>query len=214
MSNIAIVGPMHSGKTTFAKLLVDLGGYTRLGLADAVKDAAEYMLNTFLSYNIAYFPDRQDALGVSGQPPILLDRQEIEDAKDVFRPFLQWFGTDFARQYLRNDRCWIDMYLAQLPHVVGPVICDDVRFPNEADALREAGFLILRIVRDETVRLESIGTHRRSATRHSSETEGDSIRVDGTISNTGDVAALTRIAHQWLGLQAPGYAGLGDDTTR
>jgi hypothetical protein len=212
VTHLAIVGPMHSGKTTLANILVEEHGYTRIGLADAVKDAAEYMLNSFITFNLHHFPDRQDALG-GPRPPILIDRQEIEDAKTTFRPLLQWLGTDFARQYLKNDRCWIEMFLAKLRHAQGPVVCDDVRFPNEADALREAGFTIVRITRPEEDRLGSIGSPAQHLGQlsHTSETEARTITSTFTIPNSGSVADLSWLARRHFGTAV--YAGVGDDTT-
>jgi hypothetical protein len=191
LPHIAVVGPMHSGKTTLAHLVVERLGYTRLALADPVKDAVEWACNQFIAFNLGYFPDRQDALGMHGAPPILIDRQEIEDAKHVFRPILQWWGTEFARQYLKNDRVWIEMFLDRLRHTIGPVVTDDVRFPNEAQALRDVGFRIVRIVRPEEDRLDSIGSQQTMGElSHASEIALNAIVPDTTITNDGTVDEL------------------------
>lgn len=181
MTHTAIVGTMHSGKSTLASLLVGRYGYTRMGLADEVKYAAMDMLNEFLHIYRDSFPDRWD--GLCGKRIIInIDRQEIEDSKGVFRPFLQWLGTDFARQYLKNDACWIEMFSkkVQAHGMSGPIVCDDVRFPNEADALRELGFRIVRIRRPEEERIASILASGGSldALTHASESDVSSIRVD------------------------------------
>jgi hypothetical protein len=185
--NIALVGPQRSGKSTVAEVLVSEYGYGRISLADPVKDACLWACNEFLFHNIGLFPDRWD--GLQGKEiPLPIDRQELEDAKDIFRPLLQWWGTDFARRYLKNDNVWIEMFLDRVKHALGPIVCDDVRFPNEASALKEAGFTIIRIERPEEARLAEITNV--GSLRHESETALDAISADDTILNRGTVGDL------------------------
>ncbi|MCC6382629.1 MAG: hypothetical protein IT304_08960 [Dehalococcoidia bacterium] len=191
---IALVAPMHSGKTTLANLLVERG-YRRIALADALKYAAMWMLNDFILSYADYFPERKGRKDY-GHGPILIDREEIEEHKAVFRPFLQWLGTDFARQYLGNDRVWIDMFLSSIVPVNVPVVCDDVRFPNEAEALRAEGFRILRIIRPEEDRRASVlqaTGEDVSVDLHVSESRIDDIRVDDCI-HAGNLAELRAAA--------------------
>ena len=177
MTRIAIVGEMHSGKTTLANALVEQHGFVRLGLADPLKDAACGMLTSFIDAHARYFPDRWD--GLLGKRVVLpIDRQEIEDGKSIFRPFLQWLGTEFAREYLGNANCWLNIFEETLlgDYFEADVVCDDVRFPNEADYLRDLGFDIIRIHRNEKERLASIGSSAHCT--HQSETMLDKITVD------------------------------------
>jgi hypothetical protein len=184
MRRIAIVGEAHSGKTTLANALVEHHGFVRLGLADPLKDAACEMLTWFIDSHHNYFPDRWDGLGRRHTTiPLPIDRQEMEDGKTVFRPFLQWLGTEFAREYLKNDTCWLQMFEQRLKDFhpesdidEGRVVCDDVRFPNEAEYLRGLSFQIIRIHRNETERLASIGSTAHCT--HQSETMLDKIIVD------------------------------------
>jgi hypothetical protein len=182
MKRIAVVGEMHSGKTTLANALVEHHGFVRLGLADPLKDMACGMLSLFVWSFSDYFPDRWD--GLQGKKIALpVDRQEVEDGKSVFRPFLQWLGTDFAREYLKNDECWLQIFEQRLKdfHPESDiderrVVCDDVRFPNEADYLRNLGFQIIRIHRNESERLASIGSSEHCT--HQSETMLNKITAD------------------------------------
>lgn len=56
------------------------------------------------------------------------------------------YGTNYVRKYLGRDSYWLDagMAAAQLTHTRGslPVITD-VRFPNEAKAIKDAGGLLV-----------------------------------------------------------------------
>jgi hypothetical protein len=135
---------------------------------------------------------------------IELDRLDLDEAKDVFRPFLQWFGTDFVRRYCGADGYWVDAFLAAAERADEFVVCDDCRFPNEAAELRAAGFLIVRIERPEDQRLAAIA--RKMADRgmgddeisqviaqhaaHPSETMHAAIEADYTLVNDGDIDAF------------------------
>jgi hypothetical protein len=201
--NIALIGPMHSGKTTLATMLEKEYGYTRVGLADGVKDWGIALLNNFLAWNQGEFPDRWD--GMRGKQIIIpLDRQEIEAGKSVFRPFLQWLGTDFVRNYLKAPLFWVDgfrEYVEALPEQ--PVVCDDVRFPNEATALKEMGFTLIRLNRPEKDRHASISNSGGDLERtlcHPSETEHQSIACDEThsVRSLDDLAAIAAdIGTRW-----------------
>jgi hypothetical protein len=166
MKNIAFVGPMHSGKTTAANYLVERYGYERIGLADTVKMAAAGML-TSLVWDT--WRTVRPAVTVA----------EINENKSVFRPFLQWLGTDLVREYWGQPNYWINRFLQNMQGLDG-IVCDDVRFPNEAETLREAGFHIVRLHRFEDERVASVvasgGT--LDTLNHPSETQLDAIWSD------------------------------------
>ena len=140
---IAVIGKLMSGKTTLAKYLVNDHDFVRVALADAVKDQGLAMLNYGLRLN-----------GVS---ELTLDREMLELEKDKFRVFLQWYGTDFWREYMEDDAHWIDLLrekVASMP--LSNLVIDDVRFPNEVEAMREMGFTVFKLTRDEDERRQAI----------------------------------------------------------
>jgi len=53
----------------------------------------------------------------------------------------QLLGTDVGRAL--DQEVWIRYLLTHLPD--GPVVVDDVRFRNECEALRKAGFVLIRL---------------------------------------------------------------------
>lgn len=53
-------------------------------------------------------------------------------------------GTEWGRTYLGED-CWIRAWKATKPD--GNVVCDDVRFQNEADMIRKMGGVVVQIQR-------------------------------------------------------------------
>jgi hypothetical protein len=141
---------MHSGKTTFANELVECHDFLRMAFADPVKNASVDMINAFLTH--------------IGREPSMT-RAQLDRDKNDLRWLLQGVGTELGRQYVGPDSLWVDLFREELrmdrtgcslygkPHLV---VCDDCRFPNEIEALQEMGFTIIRIVRDERSRLDSI----------------------------------------------------------
>lgn len=69
----------------------------------------------------------------------------VEIHKD--RRLLQWVG-DFGRQYFGED-VWVNKLIRALPRPDVNVFISDVRFPAEAKALNDHGFLIINIMRDD-----------------------------------------------------------------
>lgn len=103
------------------------------------------------------------------------------------REFLQKFGTEVGRQI--HPDVWVNSLFEGL----GPYdhrIITDVRFPNEADAIKRNGGVNIRVIRD-------IGTTGDIAT-HASETALDDYPFDYIIDNSGTIEELTlKIKDLW-----------------
>ncbi len=181
MKVIGLVGRLKSGKDTFYQCVqaasrADTGvcKVHRLAFADALKEEVA------------------QACGVS--------LADINEQKDVYRPMLQWWGTEFRRR-LYHEEYWIHRLhekLTELRYRTPPpvaVFITDVRFPNEGDYVRRQGGQLVRIVRPQT---ESNG----AVAGHASEASMDAYPVDGTILNDGCLGALEEVARQfWEKLQ-------------
>lgn len=172
MTSIGLVGKMCAGKTSIAKALAEKHGYARLSLAYEVKEDAAAMLSYWLDVYSNH---------VSPLQRVDIDVAWIEKNKGILRPFLQWLGTEWGRQLVGPETIWIDRFLLRVSKVTLPVVCDDLRFLNEADALRKAGFVIVRVVRDESERRASAGS--QGIDGHASETEQQAISADIIIYN-------------------------------
>lgn len=150
-SLIGITGYLRTGKDSTAKLLVDEFGYTKLAFADPLREMAR-AIDPFIWLNgspsFLTEPFGGDTLVLYS---VLVDTVGYEKAKGVpdFRRFLQRLGTDGVRNIL-GDSTWVDL-AAERAHAVladgGKVVFSDVRFPNEADAVREMGGVVWRTVR-------------------------------------------------------------------
>lgn len=112
-----------------------------------------------------------------------------EPTKEEMRWVWQTMGTDLVRK--RFPTFWVDWGMEQAQEILRrspryAVVFTDVRFQNEADAIRAAGGLIVRVTRDGKV----VGDDP-----HPSETEMASIVPDLTLdAASGDIAALFRNA--------------------
>lgn len=114
--------------------------------------------------------------------------------KEVVDPFwnatprdvLQKFGTEACRNNLRND-IWVKSVEKRLLDVGMDKdwVITDVRFPNEADAIKAWGGIVLKVHRPAELR-EAIATKE-----HISETALDDYpRWDGIIRNDSDLNTL------------------------
>lgn len=166
---IAFVAKRKSGKTTAANILIQ-HGFTRLSLADPVKEAAAFMLNTWLDHMGEMHP---------------ITTKEINANKATFRPLLEFIGTTFGRDYLGTPDRWIRLFEFRLGLLDGPVVCDDMRLPNEAEELRAMGFTIVKIERDEHDRQRELEMAGEPSGVMASETHLDEIVPDITILNDG-----------------------------
>jgi hypothetical protein len=79
---------------------------------------------------------------------------------------------------------WVTAALDVIADIWSPVVVSDVRYPNEAEALRTRGFKIVRIVRPDTAPLPG------GASAHDSETALDNYPVDETLRNDESLAEL------------------------
>lgn len=179
--DVAFFGPMGVGKTTCANLLEIGGRYARLSFADGVKDDVVDMLN-FIIDHTAHTTDIHKEL--SANPALIrnsgsfaLNRTTIENFKDpVFRPLLQWYGTDFWRQFMGVPDYWLKRFESRIDGTTAPVVVDDCRFPNEADLLRDKGFIIIKLNRDDKA---------NPGSNHVSESAMDNYHADVYMDLTG-----------------------------
>ncbi|MFJ3974858.1 hypothetical protein [Streptomyces sp. NPDC090021] len=170
---IGLAGAARSGKDAAARFLVDECGWQRKAFADKVKDFL-YTLNPWI-----------DAVETAEGAPLVdeVDRHGWEEAKEeseVVRRLLQRCGTEAGRGIL-GDHVWVDALFRDFESW-GPTVVSDVRFPNEADAIRERGGLVVRIERP--------GQRPITAAGHSSENALGGYLYDDVILNDGSLHQL------------------------
>jgi hypothetical protein len=151
---IGLCGFAQSGKDSLAEALVRDEGFKRVAFADKMKDILS-IINPYVRYvndhGAVHFLRVQEAVKILGW----------EDTKQFteVRSMLQKLGTEGGRELLGKD-VWISAAFKDITLADKKVVFTDVRFPNEAEAIKKANGIIIRIVRGDTLPVNN----------HSSET--------------------------------------------
>ena len=96
------------------------------------------------------------------------------------RELLQKIGTDALRDNLHQD-VWVNALMVDYNDTLNWVITD-TRFPNEAEAIKKAGGIIIRIERPGV----------KPVNPHPSETSLENWKFDHVINNDGSLSDLTK----------------------
>lgn len=123
---IGLAGYAQSGKDTFASILVEKYGFTRLAFADKVRELA-----------LEIRPSLRTPYGVE-------DWDELKKEESV-RELLQDLGLGVRKVIGSNT--WVDLVMEQIIDDEQNVVITDVRFPNEVQAIKAAGGKVGRISR-------------------------------------------------------------------
>lgn len=133
---VGIAGFAGSGKDTLAEQMVKKLGFSRGSFADTVRNVL-YATNPVVGFTVV--PTfLQDAVNYLGWEKAKYSYPEV-------RGLLQRLGTEGGRNHI-SDSVWVDA-LFNSPHAARLVI-PDVRFPNEAEAIKKRGGIIVRVNRD------------------------------------------------------------------
>jgi len=160
---LGITGKMGSGKTTVANYLLE-NDFIKINFKDAlIKEIKNNFPDLLLEISKLYNNLSIDDLFLL-KPPLT-------------RKLLQNYGTNVRR----NDdlKYWIKSWEKSIKEEKKNVVADDVRFLNEAAAVRKYGGKILKIVGG--------GINNSD---HQSETEMDLIEPDYIIYNNSDIEEL------------------------
>jgi len=162
---IGLSGYAQSGKDTLAGMLIGLHKYENRSFADPIRKLL-YETNPLVKdeYRVKSVVD---AYG--------WDKAKVEFPE--LRNLLQTLGV--GARHVFNDQFWVDQGLAGLS-AGDKVVITDVRFPNEADAIKNLGGQIWRIKR------LGIG----AVNEHVSETAMDGYKVDQIFINNGSIENL------------------------
>jgi hypothetical protein len=171
MNLIGVSGRKRHGKDTFAARLVERHGFTRVAFADPMREMA-----------LALDPIISDGWRLAA----LVETFGWEEAKanPEVRRTLQRLGTEAGRGVL-GDNIWVDTAMRYARSLGGRVVFTDCRFPNEADAIRDAGGQIIRVNRP---------AFPDDGDPHPSETALDRYPFDDLVLNDGTVDDLHAIA--------------------
>lgn len=176
MTLIAVTGYKNSGKNAVCNVLAEHYGYKITGFADALKKQMLAIDPWIPTDNGKYWYRLSD----------LVETWGWDQAKEKFpeiRRLLQKGGTEGGRDVFGQDiwvKTWANTADALLEADYA-VCVSDMRFLNEAAAVRDLGGQVWRVHRPGT-----------AAGEHLSESELDEIVPDKVIRNTGSLEDLTR----------------------
>ena len=171
---IGLTGYARTGKDTAAEFLIK-EGFERRAFADKLRESL-YNLNPIIA--LEEVDDQSNAGTVFVRAQEIVNRLGWDVAKVEYleiRELLQRFGTEVGRE-LYGTNFWVDVVMNSLDPTQDYVITD-VRFPNEADAVRAAGGTVVRIVRPGV----------EAVNGHASDTSVDLIEPDHIIVNDGSM---------------------------
>jgi hypothetical protein len=136
---IGLSGYARSGKDEAAKALIE-AGFIRLAFADKLREVL-YALNPYVVDDTGYeHVNLQTVIDDYGW-----DGYKETPWGSEIRRLIQRLGTEAGRQTLW-DSIWVDATMNQIVPGQNYVITD-VRFPNEANAVKQAGGRVWRIER-------------------------------------------------------------------
>lgn len=162
---IGLSGYARSGKDTVAELLRLNYEFRRISFADPMREAI-LTLNPKID-SITHVSHMVEDYG-----------WEIAKTNPEVRRLLQVFGTDVGRKMF-GENVWIDMAFKHIQPGERLVVAD-VRFPNEAEAIKARGGKVIRVNR-----------HNHSAVNsHKSEIAMDNYMFDHVIYNDGTLDDL------------------------
>lgn len=180
---IGLSGPAGCGKDTVAALLHKHGAFHRYTMALAMKQALEVMFDIPLSV----WDDRVAKEAVVpwiGKSP---------------RQLAQTLGTDWGRNTIHQD-IWLRRMLREWDQVktaVSPrMVVTDVRFDNEAQAIKNSGGTVWLVERPGVAAVAA----------HVSEKGVSSALIEGVVKNTGTLDQLEANMQHWIRFLLKRYA--------
>lgn len=153
-----------AGKDTFLGLLADRPDIVNVKFADALTDEVAALFSERVTREDFQAlrdnsHDKDVKMGVfrvrnvedHGYRQFLYRNGYDMDAPMSIRDHLVIYGTDYVRQYLGDDSYWLDKGMRRIREVTEkgliPVVTD-VRFPNEAQAIKDMGGTLVSITAD------------------------------------------------------------------
>lgn len=107
------------------------------------------------------------------------DKSFVKDRK-----LLQWIGTEWGRGTI-SQTIWVDLWKAESTAFLdnnpgGIVVCDDARFDNEAETIRELGGMVINITSEyANKRIDT----KAGIVNHASEAGIKPELIDATVKN-------------------------------
>ena len=139
---IGVCGLIGAGKDTIADYLVNIHQFRRESFANTLKDAVSSVFGW----------DRELLEGRTRQSRECSEQVDPWWAERLGMPeltprwVLQYWGTEVARKSFHDDT-WIASLENKLRKTTDDTVISDCRFPNEIQAIKAAGGIVIRVTR-------------------------------------------------------------------
>ena len=189
---IGLCGFQGSGKDTIADYLQNIYGFKRDSFAATLKDAVAAVFGW--DRELLEGRTRESRSWREQVDPWWANRLNMPDLTP--RLVLQKWGTEVARKSWHDD-IWIASLENKLSKAQNDIVITDVRFPNEIKAVRDAGGVVIRVVRGPDPEWYEIAGHANQGRKnfqeqlkiyniHPSETAWIGTHFDAVIDNNAD----------------------------
>ena len=208
---IGVCGFIGSGKDTIADYLTNFHGYRRESFANSLKDAVAAVFGwdrTMLEGRTKQAREWREQVD-----PWWSERLKMPNLTP--RWILQYWGTEVCRRAFHDD-IWIASLENKLRNSKDDVVISDCRFPNEIKSIKNAGGIVIRVVRgaepdwyndaadmnagDRCMNYMMGKTRMQLLGIHASETAWVGTKFDAVMDNNGTIDDLYE---QVLGIISP-----------
>jgi len=141
---IGVCGFIGSGKDTIADYLTNFHGFRRESFANSLKDAVAHVFGwdrTMLEGRTKQAREWREQVD-----PWWAERLNMPNLTP--RWILQYWGTEVCRRAFHDD-IWIASLENKLRSSTDNIVISDCRFPNEIKSIRNAGGIVIRVIRGE-----------------------------------------------------------------
>jgi hypothetical protein len=141
---IGVCGFIGSGKDTIADYLTNFHGFRRESFANSLKDAVAHVFGwdrTMLEGRTKQAREWREQVD-----PWWSERLNMPNLTP--RWILQYWGTEVCRRAFHDD-IWIASLENKLRNSTDNIVISDCRFPNEIKSIRNAGGIVIRVIRGE-----------------------------------------------------------------
>ena len=139
---IGICGLIGSGKDTIADYLQNIHQFRRESFAHTLKDAVAAVFGW--DRELLEGRTKESRAWREQVDPWWSARLDMPDLTP--RWVLQYWGTEVCRRAF-HDNIWIASLENKLRKTTDDVVISDCRFPNEIEAIKRAGGIVIRVVR-------------------------------------------------------------------
>lgn len=139
---IGVCGFIGSGKDTIADYLTNFHGFRRESFANTLKDAVAQVFGwdrTMLEGRTKQAREWREQVD-----PWWAERLNMPNLTP--RWILQYWGTEVCRKAFHDD-IWIASLENKLRNSTDDIVISDCRFPNEIKSIKNAGGIVVRVVR-------------------------------------------------------------------